>query len=68
MKVYSVVGSVAYEGDDLLGVFGSHEDAVQFIRDQGPHKYYQYGIVMSDLGEEIDVDGMAEWFQWTEML
>ena len=62
MKVYSVVGSVQYEGDDLLGIFASREDALKFIEAQKESMFYeQYGIVKSELGQPVDVDLMADW-------
>ena len=58
MIVYSVLEQVDYEGCDLLGVFGSREDAEQFIRSydgfvrQSPG--YSYGYVESQLGQPVD--------------
>jgi len=43
MKVYSVLGSIPYEVDelsimidDLLAIFGSYEEAAEFITQQRP--------------------------------
>jgi hypothetical protein len=58
MIVYSVLEQVDYEGCDLLGVFGSREDAEQFIRGrdgfvrQSPG--HSYGYVESELGQPVD--------------
>ena len=61
MKVYSVLGSIPYEGDDLLGVFVSREDAMAFISKQPEHHYHQYGVLESELGQPVEVDAMADW-------
>lgn len=66
MKVYSVLLSVDYEGCDLLGVFGDRESAVEFVRKQeGFLKYssQSYGVVESELGQEIDFYGMVDWIE-----
>ncbi len=66
MRVYSVLLSVQYEGEDLLGVFGSREDALEFVRAQ---EYFQqrlygdYGVVESELGQPIDFHAMVEWVE-----
>jgi hypothetical protein len=58
MIVYSVLEQVDYQGLDLLGVFGSRVEAVQFIRSyygfvrQSPG--YSYGFVESELGQPVD--------------
>ncbi len=58
MIVYSVLEQVDYQGLDLLGVFGSRDEAVQFIRSydgfvrQSPG--YSYGYVESELGQPVD--------------
>ena len=58
MIVYSVLEQVDYEGCDLLGVFGSREDAEQFIRghDGFVRQYpgHSYGYVESQLGQPVD--------------
>jgi hypothetical protein len=57
MLVYSVFEQIHYEGCDLLGVFASRDEAVQFI-----HSYdgfvrqfpgHSYGYVESQLGQPI---------------
>ena len=60
MKVYSVLGSIPYEGDVLLGIFGSREDAMEFISKQ-PEHYHQYGVLESELGQPVDVDAETDW-------
>ena len=58
MLVYSVLEQIDYEGCDLLGVFASRDEAVQFIRAhpgfirQFPG--HSYGYVESELGQPID--------------
>lgn len=58
MIVYSVLEQVDYEGCDLLGVFGSREDAEQFIRscDGFVRQYpgHSYGYVECQLGQPVD--------------
>jgi hypothetical protein len=66
MKVYSVILSVQYEGDDFLGVFGSREDAVEFIKGQEGYQkkwYGDYGVVESELGQPVDTHEMVEWLE-----
>jgi hypothetical protein len=64
MKVYSVLLSTRYEGEDLLGVFASREQAEAFARSQ---EWYsassQFGIVESELGQPIDFHAMVEWVE-----
>ena len=68
MKVYSVLGAIPYEVDelsimidDLLAIFGSYEEAAEFITQQRPQRYYEnYAIVMSELGQAVDVS-TADW-------
>lgn len=67
MKVYSLIGFVHYEGQDLLGVFGSLEDLMKFVeseREQCKMSMYrreeslgfdELGYVVSELGQKIDV-------------
>lgn len=67
MKVYSLLGFVDYEGQDLLGVFGSLEDLMQFVVDQRAQRqslsfyrseslgFDQLGYVVSELGSKVDV-------------
>ena len=72
MKVYSLVGGFDYEGESLLGVFGSKGDLFEFIEQvkskQSKHQrrpdtlgYDNLGYVESDLGQIIDFDGQVEW-------
>lgn len=66
MRVYSVVLSVDYEGEDLLGVFGSREEAVAFARSQEGYQkgwYGDYGVVESELGQPVDFHAMVEWVE-----
>jgi hypothetical protein len=62
MKVYSVLLSVAYEGQDLLAVFGSREKAVAYAMQQD-WRYGEYGVVESELGQPIDLFSMVEWLE-----
>ncbi len=71
MKVYSLVGGYDYEGESLLGVFGSKEDLLKFV-EQGRSEcrrrpetlgYDYLGFVESELGQPIDFDGTVEWLQ-----
>ena len=62
MKVYSLLGFVDYEGSDLLGVFGSVEDVLKFVKEKREGSklseqlgYNDLGYVVSELGQEIDV-------------
>ena len=45
-KLYIVTGSVAWEGEDVLGVFSSQEKAEEFI------KLCEDGKVMNKYGDE----------------
>ena len=66
MKVYSVLKSVDYEGQDLLGVFGDRESAVEFARSQrgfGQYSDHSWGVVESELGQPVDFHGMVEWVE-----
>ena len=71
MKVYSLVGGFDYEGESLLGVFGSKEDLFEFIEQekskQSKHQrrpeklgYDNLGYVESELGQSIDFAGQAK--------
>ncbi len=71
MKVYSALLSRPYAGAELLGVFGSRKDAVEFIKQQEGYQqgwYGSYGVVESELGQPVDgaVDGATkvEWVEW----
>ncbi len=69
MKVYSLVGGYDYEGENLLGVFGSKEDLLQYVeQNKGLHRirpetlgYDSLGYVESELGQPIDFHGQVEW-------
>jgi hypothetical protein len=64
MKVYAVVKTVQYEGDELIGVFASAEQAEQFIRahkDFGKWQGSSFGYVECELGQEIYFDRCVEW-------
>lgn len=65
MVVFSVLYAVAYEGHDLLGVFASREQALEFIRvgegHDGMRDHGQFGIVESEVGQAIDTWGMCDW-------
>jgi hypothetical protein len=58
MIVYSVLEQIDYEGCDLLGVFASQDQAVQFIRScdgfVGQFPGHSYGYVESQLGQPVD--------------
>lgn len=74
MKVYSLLGFVDYEGQDLLGVFGSLEDLQKFVCDERVRRsdlYSSYkleslvfdslGYVESELGSKVDVLAEVEY-------
>lgn len=69
MKVFTLVGGYDYEGEQLLGVFGSREDLLQFVEsrkrgcDRRPETlgYDSLGYVESELGQPIDFYGEVEW-------
>ena len=66
MLVYSVLCSVDYEGQDLLGVFADRESAVQFARSQqgfGQYAGHSWGVVESELGQSVDFYEMVEWVE-----
>lgn len=66
MLVYAVLLSVDYEGQDLLGVFASREQAVEFARSQdqfGQYQSHSYGVVECELGREVDFYGQVEWVE-----
>jgi hypothetical protein len=53
-----------YEGSDLLGVFGSREDALKFVGSQSEdRKYYDFGVVESELGQPVDFYSDVEWVE-----
>lgn len=63
MKVYSLLGFIDYEGQDLLGVFGSLEDLQKFVESERESYHYRketlgrdgIGYVVSELGFKVDV-------------
>jgi hypothetical protein len=62
MQVYSVLRHVQYEGQDLLGVFGSREQAVEFARGQRD-QWSDVGVVESELGQSVDFYDDVEWVE-----
>jgi hypothetical protein len=60
MQVYSVLRHVDYEGQDLLGVFGSREEALVFAQAR-VDQWGSMGIVASELGQSVDFYDMVEW-------
>jgi hypothetical protein len=64
MRVYSVLLDDG-ERYDFLGVFGSFEDAEAFIRGREGfiRGWYQFGVVGSELGEEVDFLCHVDWIQ-----
>jgi len=54
-----------YEGADLLGVFGSREQAVDFIKQQEGYQrsWYNFGVVESELGQLVDWVDIVEWVE-----
>ena len=66
MKVYSVLRHEPYDSGPVpLVVFASREECLDFIRKQeGFQKsWYNYGIVESELGQEIDFYRMVDWIE-----
>ena len=73
MQVYSLLGFVDYEGQDLLGVFGSLNDLHQFVvnervrrSDLWAHRleylgFDMLGYVVSELGQSVDVLAQVEY-------
>ena len=69
MKVYSLVGGFDYEGENLLGVFGSKEDLLQYVEQEKSKQnrrpetlgYDTLGYVESELGQPIDFYGEVEY-------
>ena len=58
MKVYSVLEHIDYEGCSLLGVFGSRDEAVQYVKSYDGYVRqwagYSYGVLESELGQPVD--------------
>jgi hypothetical protein len=65
MIVFSVLRHIDYEGQDLLGVFGLREQAVEFARAR-IDRWSQMGIVESELGREIDFLAQVDWVEQGE--
>ena len=71
MKVYSLVGGFDYEGENLLGVFGSKEDLLQYVEQEKSKQnrrpetlgYDTLGFVESELGQPIDFHAMVDWVE-----
>ena len=69
MKVYTLMGGFDYEGETLLGVFGSKEQVLQYVeQNKGQYRtrpellgYDSLGYVESELGQQIDFHGQVEW-------
>ena len=69
MKVYTLMGGWDYEGDNLLGVFASRNELLQFVeQEKAKHNrrpetlgYDTLGYVESELGQPIDFDAQVEW-------
>jgi hypothetical protein len=62
MQVYSVLRHIQYEGCDLLGVFGSQEQAVEFARGQ-LDQWSDVGVVASELGQPVDFYSDVDWVE-----
>jgi uncharacterized protein YneR len=54
MQVYSLLGFVDYEGQDLLGVFGSVEDLMKCVASSDVWYYDDMGYVVSELGQKVE--------------
>jgi hypothetical protein len=72
MQVYSLLGFVDYEGQDLLGVFGSLESLMEFVESERVLRghdrlrseslgFDQLGYVVSELGSKVDVLAEVEY-------
>lgn len=64
MKVYSVLAYEQYEGFEFLGVYGSREDAVSWIKSYEGYKNKWrggYGVVESELGQVVDAHDQIEY-------
>lgn len=65
MQVYSLLGSIDYEGQDLLSVFDSLESLMQYVQsDRGQERLRYFddvGYVVSEFGQEIDYYGQVEY-------
>jgi hypothetical protein len=67
MKVYSVLRSEPYQGYDLLVVFGSRQECLDYIERQTGYieGWHDFGVVESELGQEIDFFDMVDWINHT---
>lgn len=63
MKVFSVLQHEQYQGYELLVIYGSRQECMDYIQRLDGYKksWYEYGIVESELGQEIDFFGMVDW-------
>jgi hypothetical protein len=64
MKVYSVLAYEQYEGFEFFGVHASREQAVSWIKSyEGYQRRWRdrYGVVESELGEEVDSHDQIEY-------
>lgn len=74
MQVYSLLGFMDYEGQDLLGVFGSLDQLQQFVVNERVRRsdlygscrletlgFDQLGYVVSELGQSVDVLSQVEY-------
>lgn len=69
MKVYTLLGGFDYEGESLIGVFGSKEDVLKYVeQEKSKHRrrpetlgYDSLGYVESELGQPVDFHGEVEW-------
>lgn len=63
MKVYSVLQHEKYQGYELLVIYGSRQECLSYIQKLEGYKksWYEYGVVESELGQEIDFFGMVDW-------
>jgi hypothetical protein len=68
MLIYSLLGSTDYQGDTLLGVFGSLADLSQFVQSQRAQHSYRpdtlgfdgLGYIASPLGAAIDIHAFPQ--------
>jgi len=68
MLIYSLLGSTDYQGDTLLGVFGSLADLTQFVQSQRAQHSYRpdtlgfdgLGYIASPLGAAIDIHAFPQ--------
>lgn len=63
MKVFSVLQNEQYQGSELLVIYGSRQECLDYIQRLDGYKkgWHEYGIVESELGQEIDIFGMVDW-------